>query len=112
VGREAIKHCLLEEVGAFGISVLASDQEGVARHFADKHRPLGKEQFDPVQWLPGPLTGSPLIEGALAHFECELHSCHTSGDHTIFVGRLLWMDRYTHDDPLLFHHGKFLTKAM
>jgi flavin reductase (DIM6/NTAB) family NADH-FMN oxidoreductase RutF len=107
VGQEAVMHGLIGAVGAFGISVLASDQEGVARHFADKSRPLGKEQFDAVSWLPGGMTGAPLIDGALAHFECDLHSWHIGGDHTIFVGRLLWMDRYSHDEPLLFHHGKF-----
>lgn len=107
VGQEAVMHGLIGTVGAFGISVLASDQENVARHFADKNRPLGKEQFDAVSWQPGSRTGAPLIEGALAHFECDLHSWHLGGDHTIFIGRLLWTDRFAHDDALLFHHGKF-----
>jgi flavin reductase (DIM6/NTAB) family NADH-FMN oxidoreductase RutF len=107
VGQEAVMHGLLGTMGTFGISVLSSDQEKVARHFADKSRPLGREQFDPVSWLPGVMTGAPLIEGALAHFECALHSVHLGGDHTIFVGRLLWTDQYSHDDALLFHHGRF-----
>ena len=107
VERNAIMHSSLEESGAFAISVLAGHQEGVARHFADRRRPLGKEQFDAVEWLPGPLTGAPLISGAIAHFECEVWQTYDGGDHTIFLGNLLSLARDEGDDVLLFAHGNF-----
>ncbi|WP_329107733.1 flavin reductase family protein [Micromonospora sp. NBC_01699] len=107
VGRQAIMHGLLAETGTFAISVLAAEQEGVARFFADKRRPLGAEQFEAVDWVPGQITGAPLIRGALAHFECKLRAGYDGGDHTIFVGELLSLDRHLDDKALLFHLGRF-----
>jgi len=110
VGHEAIMHGALRTARTFGVSVLASDQEAVARYFADNSRPLGKEQFDTVDWLPGTQTGVPLIKGAMAHFECDLRASHDGGDHTIFIGRLLSMDRGDATEALIFHQGKFLSR--
>ncbi|MCI4061215.1 flavin reductase family protein [Micromonospora sp. R77] len=107
VGREAVMHQVLSHTGAFGVSVLAAEQEAVARYFADRRRPLGREQFDSVDWLPGGRTGAPLITGALAHFECALRRTYDGGDHSIFLGELLWMDRSLGDDALLFVDGGF-----
>lgn len=107
VGRDAIMHAALVQNRQFGVSVLASDQEDVARHFADQRRPLGKEQFDYADWLSGPATGSPLLVGAAAHFECDLWRAYDGGDHTIFLGRLLTLERLVDDDALLFLCGKF-----
>ena len=107
VGRDAVMHHALTTTEHFGVSVLAAHQETVARHFADRRRPLGAGQFEYVDWLPGPLTGAPLIVDALATFECELWRCYDGGDHTIFVGTLLAMDRHTEENALLFCHGRF-----
>jgi flavin reductase (DIM6/NTAB) family NADH-FMN oxidoreductase RutF len=107
VERSAVMHRSLSATGRFGVSVLASDQETVARHFANKRRPLGRAQFDAVDWESGPLTGAPLMSGALAHFECELWRRYEGGDHSIFVGLLLGSDRRPDQDALLFCHGRF-----
>ncbi|KOX03140.1 MULTISPECIES: flavin reductase family protein [Micromonospora] len=107
VGREAVMHQVLSRAGVFAVSVLAAEQEAVARYFADRRRPLGREQFASVDWLPGPQTGAPLISGALAHFECELRRTYEGGDHSIFLGELLSMDRSLENDALLFVNGGF-----
>ncbi len=109
VGRNATMHGYLEAAGAFGVSVLAANQERVARHFADRWRPAGQAQFDPVDWVPGTVVDAPLIGGALARFECELWSTCDGGDHTIFIGRLLAADRPAGENALLFHGGAFRT---
>ncbi|MGI5186199.1 flavin reductase family protein [Dactylosporangium sp. CA-152071] len=107
VGRQAIMHSSLEKVGAFAVSVLSSEQEDLARYFANQRRPLGWEQFDAVDWSPGANTGAPLVDGALAHFECEVWRTYDGGDHTIFVGRVLSMGRTVDDEALLFLYGRF-----
>jgi len=107
VDRNAIMHDSLSAAGGFGVSVLASGQEVVARYFADRRRPLGREQFDFVDWTPGERTGVPLIVGALAHFECSLWRSYDGGDHTIFLGNLLTLDWRAEKDALLFLSGKF-----
>jgi flavin reductase (DIM6/NTAB) family NADH-FMN oxidoreductase RutF len=107
VERDAVMHRALLDTGRFGVSVLASDQENVARHFADRRRPFGVKQFDIVDWVPGDHTGSPLIVGAVAHFECRLWRSYEGGDHTIFIGRLLTLQRHAENDALLFICGQF-----
>jgi flavin reductase (DIM6/NTAB) family NADH-FMN oxidoreductase RutF len=107
VGRNAVMHDILTASGCFGVSVLAADQEAVARHFADRLRPLGQAQFDAVDWVPGRRTGTPLIAGALASFECQLWRAYEGGDHTIFVGSMLSMERSDDQEALLFLHGRF-----
>jgi flavin reductase len=107
VDCSAVMHRSLTATGRFGVSVLASHQEKVARHFANKHRELGTAQFEVVDWFPGPLTDAPLISDALAHFECELWRRYDGGDHCIFVGRLLSLDQASDQDALLFCGGQF-----
>jgi flavin reductase (DIM6/NTAB) family NADH-FMN oxidoreductase RutF len=107
VERDAIMHRALLDTGRFGVSVLASHQETVARHFADRQRPFGIKQFDIVDWVPGEHSAAPLILGALAHFECRLWRTYEGGDHTIFIGRLLAMRRDAESAALLFHCGQF-----
>lgn len=107
VGHDAIMHEALAENGRFGVSILASGQEEIARHFADNRRPLGSSQFDFVPWVSGPDSGAPLIDGAVAHYECELWRGYDGGDHTIFVGRLLSVRRCNEEDVLIYLRGRF-----
>jgi len=107
VGRSTVMHQIMAASGSFGVSVLAAHQEAVASHFANRLRPLGLAQFDAVDWLPGRVTGAPLIDGALAHFECELWQSYDGGDHSIFLGNLVAMDGPAEQDALLFFGGRF-----
>lgn len=107
VDREAVMHANLSAAGCFGVSVLAADQEDVARYFANRRRPLGMAQFESVAWHAGQLTAAPLIDGAAAHFECGLWQAYDGGDHTIFLGQVLSLDRRPDADVLVFHNGAF-----
>jgi flavin reductase len=111
VDKGAAMHDIMLATGGFGVSVLAHHQEPVARHFANRHRPLGVAQFHAVDWRPGDRTGAPLIEDAIARFECKLQGSYEAGDHTIFVGELLSVDTSADAAPLLFHKGRFLRPA-
>jgi flavin reductase len=107
VGRNAVVHQILSATGTFGVSVLAGHQETAARHFADRLRPLGSAQFDAVDWQPGRHTSAPLVTGALARFECELWNTYDGGDHSIFVGKVVSLERSIDQDGLLFFQGRF-----
>lgn len=50
--------------------------------------------------------GLPMIEGALATFECNLSATHDAGDHVIVVGQVT-KAHHVGGDPLVFHGGKF-----
>ncbi|MFI5929080.1 flavin reductase family protein [Micromonospora sp. NPDC051543] len=107
VERQAVMHRSLMGVGTFGVSVLAADQEHIARYFASRGRPLGPAQFDEVDWRPGRVTGAPLLDGALTRFECRLLRCYDGGDHSIFLGAVLSLERCVDAEALLFLNGRF-----
>lgn len=102
---------LLDELNLFAVSVLAADQEPVARWFANPARPTGLEQFDAVAWRPGTATGAPLLDKALAWVECTVEERVPAGDHTILLGRVLSLDCAVGAAPLTFFAGSFGTVA-
>jgi flavin reductase (DIM6/NTAB) family NADH-FMN oxidoreductase RutF len=108
VGQQAVMHGRLADEH-FGVSVLGAHQEALARWFANLSRPLGTAQFEGIDCDPGPVTGVPLIGGALAWFECRLWRTYDGGDHSIFIGEVLSMDHPEpeQDEALLFYQGRF-----
>ena len=91
----------------FAINVLAASQARLAARFAARC----EDRFAGVTITQG-IGGAPLIEGALARFECANVACHIAGDHGIFVGRV---ERYTNSPraelPLVYCQGGYATPA-
>lgn len=85
----------------FAISVLSDQQIDTAQRFARS----GGDKFDGVAWRAG-LGGVPVIEEAVATFECSREAIHDGGDHLLLVGRVLRFERYT-GDALLFVQGRY-----
>jgi flavin reductase len=108
VERDALMHKVIEDAGSFALSVLAGDQEPVARYFADSSRPAGAAQFARVGHRIGRATGAPLLEGALAWLECELERTYDGGDHSIFLSRVVMVERGRVREPLLYFGGAYL----
>ena len=108
VERDAVMHKVLDDVGSFGVSVLSAGQEVLARYFSDPGRPMGMAQFVPVDWRPGPVTGTPLLHGALAWLECDIEATYGGGDHTVFLGRVRWLELGGGGGPLLYFAGAYL----
>ncbi|WP_435872751.1 flavin reductase family protein [Micromonospora matsumotoense] len=107
VAHSAVMHKAISAAEHFAVSVLGADQEHLARHFADRRRPLGAAQFETLPHRPGPASGAPLISGALAWLECRLFEAHDSGDHTIFVGSVIGAEIGHDGAGLLFFGGAF-----
>lgn len=85
----------------FAISVLADDQVDVCATFG---RPQ-EGQFDLVPWSKS-LNGDPLLDQAIAHFECTVEEVFAGGDHQIIIGRVHRFTRFS-GDPLLFAQGQY-----
>ena len=95
---------LVEAAKSFAISLLASDQEEVAKRFAELGRSAGPAQFAGV---PHHLSAfGPVIETAAATLGCRLHALHPCGDHHILVGEVELV-RTSERRPLLRHDGRY-----
>jgi flavin reductase (DIM6/NTAB) family NADH-FMN oxidoreductase RutF len=94
-------HVGFRESGAFGVSILAEDQESVSRRFAWG----GAAKFDDTELVTGS-SGVPLVAGALAHLECRVVASHPAGDHTIYVGEILALATRP-GRPLVYYQGRY-----
>jgi flavin reductase (DIM6/NTAB) family NADH-FMN oxidoreductase RutF len=90
----------------FCVNILAAEQEPLSRFFSSKDRPKGRDAFKGVPHWTG-ATGSPILDGVVAHLDCELHATHTAGDHGIFIGEVLDLAVDGEKAPLLFCGGGY-----
>ncbi|MDO9403730.1 MAG: flavin reductase family protein [Polaromonas sp.] len=89
----------------YAINILAADQKALAEQFAGKR----DGRWDGVAFTDG-ASGSPLLQGAAATFECFNRSRYEEGDHVIFVGEVECCNHRAGASPLLFHGGRFYTE--
>lgn len=86
----------------YAINILSADQQNLARQFSTRDA----DRFAGVAFTEG-ACGAPLLEGAVATFECFNRSRYEEGDHVIFVGEVERCAHRAGASPLLFHGGKF-----
>jgi flavin reductase len=96
----------IQRNGVFAVNVLGAEQERLSRYFASRNRPRGWETFEGVAHRRVE-TGSPVIEGSAAYFDCRLVAAHPAGDHIVFIGEVLALGSASEVPPLLFHHGRY-----
>ena len=91
----------------WAVSVLHSESEKTARWLATRGRPL-EGQLDAFRHHPGPLTGAPVLDDALAALECRTTAVHDGGDHSIVVGEVLGISEPHPDgEPLLYYGSRY-----
>ncbi len=101
VDHEADMHDAILDVKKFVVNILSSHQEALARRFADEY----EDRFDGIGYHLSP-EGLILLDGVLAHIECQREAQYPSGDHTIVVGRVIGGS--TGDGrPLLYYRGGY-----
>jgi flavin reductase (DIM6/NTAB) family NADH-FMN oxidoreductase RutF len=73
----------------FGLSILAADQQDIARYFAGRRRPRGQQQFHGFDHRMGPLVDTPLLSDAIGWLECRTVDIADTGDHALVIGEVL-----------------------
>ena len=99
VAKRARMHAHLPAAGAFAVNILAIEQENYAQHFAGK----------PIAGLEPPfadIEGVPTLADASARIVTTLASSADCGDHTLYIGRILWMAA-DNRPPLLYHAARY-----
>jgi len=100
--RKSYRYSFFCEAEHFAVHVLNENQAGLALDFA-----RSADAFDKCDWQFGQ-NGVPLLNEALARFECRREVLHDGGDHSIIVGKVLQFS-HRHGEPLVFSSGKFGT---
>ena len=101
IDRAADSHDVLARATHFGVSILAENQESLARRFSTV--PSGR--FDGIGYTRGE-SGVVLLDDAIGHLECRRLERYDAGDHSVFLGEVERCD-VQHERPLLYYRGGY-----
>lgn len=101
VSRDHEMHAALLAAPHFVLNVLAADQEALSRRFAADH----PDRFSGVGYREN-RAGVPVLDGVLAHIDCEKQQAIPGGDHTVFFG-LVTGGSVSARSPLLYYRGGY-----
>ena len=102
IARKAETHGAIVGSHAFAVSVLSQDQRDLADCFAQPTTADKLKRFCDAAWHEAE-TGSPILEGALAYFDCRLTARHEGGDHALFIGEIVAAGYREDAEPLLWY---------
>jgi flavin reductase (DIM6/NTAB) family NADH-FMN oxidoreductase RutF len=85
VNRIATAHPLIAASQRFCVNILALEQRALAERFAGGEP---RSRFEGVAYRMGP-SGSPVLDGTVAHVDCRVTEELTASTHTIFLGEVL-----------------------
>jgi len=104
LGSETSTVRAIAATGAFGVSILAHDQVGVAAYGAAQ----GAPKFLDSLIEPGERDSeSPAVAHSLAHLDCVVVDAVEAADHTVLFGRVDRVRRRSNGEPLLYHNRAY-----
>jgi flavin reductase (DIM6/NTAB) family NADH-FMN oxidoreductase RutF len=99
IAKRAHTHEMVRRSGHFGVNILSADQQDLALFFAGKGSPAVQARFESVGDVP-------LLQDCAARIAAKVNSQCDCGDHTLFVGAILFMDSNDRP-PLVYHRSAF-----
>jgi len=106
LARSAASCDVFRAAGHFSVNVLSEEQKGISGLFASQR----SDKFDIAPWHSGN-TGTPVIDDALAWFECAHHQLVDAGDHVILIGRVTDFGQ-GRGRPLGYFRGAYFTLGL
>jgi flavin reductase (DIM6/NTAB) family NADH-FMN oxidoreductase RutF len=80
-------HGYVQAAGAFAVTILSAEQRALSDRFAGRETEHD-DRFEGIEFFTLE-TGSPILNGGLAFFDCRVKSAHSAGTHTLFIGEVL-----------------------
>jgi flavin reductase (DIM6/NTAB) family NADH-FMN oxidoreductase RutF len=99
-------HALVSQADAFGVTILAQDQQELSERFAGR----GEDNEDRLAGVETEtlLTGAPFIKGGLAYLDCRVSQAIPVGANTLFLAKVV---AARGDDgegqPLVYHDRQY-----
>lgn len=105
VNRQIAPFAAIRESGVFAVNVLGVNDRDLAERFAGVIQ--GEARFETGAWT-SLVTGAPVLESALATFDCRLTRLEEVATHGIVFGEILTVRSHSSQtDPLLYAQGAF-----
>ena len=102
INREARSYLFISTSKIFCVNILEAKQQHLAERFSGK---LRDNQFAGVDYFIDQ-TGAPVLNGSLAHLDCQVTGEHHVGSHSIFIGTVL-SAAIRSGSPLGYFGGEF-----
>lgn len=97
-------HDMIANSGCFGVTLLSEQQITLSNRYARKDP--DRYRFDDIKCFKGP-NGGLFFEGCAAAIEAQVQEKVDAGDHTIFIGRIVWLKAEKEVKPLVYYQGKY-----
>jgi flavin reductase (DIM6/NTAB) family NADH-FMN oxidoreductase RutF len=88
VNAGAGAHDAIKAAGTFAVNLLAAGDVDLARLFSSSAEADRLRRFSSPRWRPGAL-GAPLLDAAVASFDCRVETDLSHATHTIFIGAVM-----------------------
>ena len=106
INRNASAHALVQRAQAFSVNLLPADHAETVAIFSAQRGLDGSARFLPDAWTTGPM-GQPMLNEAVASFECMLADRHDYGTHSILIGKVGDMRSRPDAGAMLYLDGRF-----
>jgi flavin reductase (DIM6/NTAB) family NADH-FMN oxidoreductase RutF/pimeloyl-ACP methyl ester carboxylesterase len=106
IGKKAMSHETFSKSPGFAVNILSEFQKDVSGIFASKR----SDKFNDVHWHKS-ATGNPLIDGAIAWFDCTRYEALDAGDHVVIMGAIRSFSS-SDVNPLGYARGGYVTLGL
>ncbi|RUW99479.1 flavin reductase [Mesorhizobium sp. M8A.F.Ca.ET.059.01.1.1] len=106
IAHKALGHPVFATSKSFAINILNEGQKAASGIFASK----AADKFASVAWRPG-RTGSPVLDGSVACFDCDMERLVDAGDHSILIGRVRDFE-HNSAQPLGYCRGAYIAPGL
>lgn len=108
IGRERTIHPVIAASRRFAVNILDEDGTALSDCFSGAPSDLPREAFCDAAHRLGE-SGLPFLDAALATIGCDLERIIDTGDHTLYLGRIVELAARPSDSwPLLYYRGRYL----
>lgn len=94
--------------GIFCVNTLPAHEVELAEIFASRRGLIGEERFQGTGWSTLS-TGAPVLESALASFDCRLAAVHDIASHRVLIGEVEGLARGDSGGSLIYRRRHFET---
>jgi len=108
VNRNASAHAPIRDERFFAVNFLGEDHTLLALAFSGQNGIKGEHRFALGRWIVG-TTGAPLLEHAVAAFDCALVQEVETKTHSVFVGEIRDIRISVDANPLIYMRSSFQT---
>lgn len=95
----------IQQSGGFSVNILGAGRQELARFMASKH----EDKFAQREWRPAPVgEAGPLLHvDSVAWIACRTEQAIESGDHWVFIGRVMDGAVKPEETPLVYSRREF-----